>query len=153
MIETSKNYFVDGEAKSFLHPQDDLPAWAGKPFRRTIVEILRDFQKPIPNRFIKSKPIKGQKIQYVSWYSLVKILDFYAPGWDWQIRTHVGGNRTIVEGKLTIKALEGDFIREATGQESSEVDSYGDPSSNAEAMALRRCCAKFGLGLHLWEKS
>ncbi|WP_228016134.1 hypothetical protein [Synechocystis salina] len=28
----------------------------------------------------------------------------------------------------------------------------GDPSSNAEAMALRRCCAKFGLGRDLWRK-
>lgn len=25
-------------------------------------------------------------------------------------------------------------------------------TSNSEAMSLRRCCAKFGLGLALWEK-
>jgi hypothetical protein len=60
--------------------------------------------------------------------------------------------RTVIEGRLTLRAAEGNFVREATGTEDNEIDSWGDPSSNAEAMALRRCCAKFGLGLHLWEK-
>jgi hypothetical protein len=61
-------------------------------------------------------------------------------------------DRTVVEGRLTLRAAEGNFTREATGTEDNEIDSWGDPSSNAQAMALRRCCAKFGLGLHLWEK-
>jgi hypothetical protein len=29
---------------------------------------------------------------------------------------------------------------------------YGDPSSKAEAMALKRAAAKFGLGLYLYQK-
>jgi hypothetical protein len=126
-------------------------------FRRPIAEILEDFSKPIPARLIKKKPTyaKGQKtgdVGYVPWFTLIKLLEFYAPGFDWQVRSHFMGDRTVVEGKLTLKAAEGDFIREATGQEDSDCDGYGDPTSNAEAMALRRCCAKFGLGLHLWEK-
>ena len=123
-----------------------------KGFRRSILEILKDFQEPIPQRFIKTKTLKGQRIEFVSWYSYVKLLDFYAPGFGWEIRTKQIGDRTIVEGRLTILAEEGDFVREATGQEDQDTDSWGDPSSNAEAMALRRCCAKFGLGLHLWTK-
>ena len=123
-----------------------------KGFRRSILEILKDFQEPIPARFVKSKTLKGQKISFVSWYSYIKLLDFYAPGFRWEVRTKQIGDRTVVEGRLTILALEGDFTREATGQEDSDTDSWGDPSSNAESMALRRCCAKFGLGLHLWEK-
>ncbi|WLT40311.1 hypothetical protein NON20_24525 (plasmid) [Synechocystis sp. B12] len=39
------------------------------------------------------------------------------------------------------------MTRQATGTEDIDCNSYGDPSSNAEAMALRRCCAKFGLGV------
>lgn len=123
-----------------------------KGFRRSILEILADFQKPIPDRFIKTKVLKGQKIPFVSWYSYIKLLDFYAPGFNWQVRTHHNGDRTVVEGRLTILALEGDFFRESTGTEDNDLESWGDPSSNAEAMALRRCCAKFGLGLSLWEK-
>jgi hypothetical protein len=123
-----------------------------KGFRRSILEILTDFQHPIPDRFIKTKTLKGNKIRYVPWHCYIRLLEYYAPGFDWEVRTHVAGDRTVVEGRLTIRAMEGDFTREATGTEDNEVDSYGDPSSNAEAMALRRCCAKFGLGLHLWEK-
>jgi hypothetical protein len=129
-------------------------------FRRPILEILSDFSKPIPSRFIKKKPVfsrrngqlvKTGEVDYVSWSTYIKLLEYYAPGYDWEIRVQYLGDRTVVEGRLTIRAIEGDFVREATGQEESDVDGYGDPCSNAEASALRRCCAKFGLGLHLWE--
>ena len=33
-----------------------------------------------------------------------------------------------------------------------EVKGYGDPTSNAESMALRRAAAKFGLALALYDK-
>jgi hypothetical protein len=81
-----------------------------------------------------------------------RLLEYYAPGFSWEVCTHYNGDRTVIEGRLIIRAAEGNFVREATGTEDNEIDSWGDPSSNAEAMALRRCCAKFGLGLHLWEK-
>lgn len=123
-----------------------------KAFRRPILEILEDLQKPVPERFIKFKTLKGNKISFVPWYNLVKLVDFYAPGFDWQVKTSYCGDRTVVEGSLTLKAAEGDFTRQATGTELSDCDNYGDPTSNSEAMALRRCCAKLGLGLALWEK-
>jgi hypothetical protein len=131
-----------------------------KGYRRPILEILADLQKLIPKRFIKSKTLKGQCIDFVSWYSYIRLLEFYAPGFSWQVCTHYSGDslrpafgyRTVIEGRLTLPAAEGNFIREATGTEDNEIDSWSDPSSNAEAMVLRRCCAKFGLGLHLWEK-
>jgi hypothetical protein len=123
-----------------------------KGYQRPILEILADLQKPIPKRFIKSKTLKGQRIDFVSWYSYIRLLEYYVPGFSWEVRTHYNGDRTVIEGRLTLHAAEGSFVREATGTEDNEIDSWGDPSSNAEAMALRRCCAKFGLGLHLWEK-
>jgi hypothetical protein len=123
-----------------------------KGYQRPILEILRDFQKTVPKRFIKTKIIKGQRIDFVSWYSHIRLLEYYAPGFGWEVRTHCNGDRTVVEGRLAIRAAEGNFIREATGTEDNEIDTWGDPSSNAEAMSLRRCCAKFGLGLYLWEK-
>ncbi|MCG9893584.1 MAG: hypothetical protein MH252_21240 [Thermosynechococcaceae cyanobacterium MS004] len=147
-----------------------------KGFRRSILEILKDFREPIPERFIKTKILKGNKIYFVPWYNYIKLLEYFAPGFQWEVRTHYNGDRTVVEGKLTVLALEGDFVREATGTEENDIDAWGDPSSNAEAMALRRCCAKFvitpaittpslaeamalrrccakfGLGLYLWVK-
>lgn len=132
-----------------------------KEFRRPILEILEDFSKPIPPRFIKKKPVfkringkltKAGEVDYVPWATYIRLLDYYAPGFDWEVRVQYLGDRTVIEGKLTIKAAEGDFVREATGQEESDVDGYGDSTSNAEASALRRACAKLGLGLHLWEE-
>ena len=130
-------------------------------FRRPILDILQDFQKPIPQRLMKKKPIfkrkngqlfKAGEVDYVPWMTYIRLLEMYAPGYDWQVRVQYLGDRTVVEGRLMIRAAEGDFTRESTGQEESDVDGYGDPVSNSEASALRRCCAKFGLGLHLWEK-
>jgi hypothetical protein len=65
--------------------------------------------------------------------------------------TAIGG-RLILTVRITIQCAEGLVWREATGQEEEETNSYGDPSSNAESMALRRAASKFGLGLSLYDK-
>jgi hypothetical protein len=48
--------------------------------------------------------------------------------------------------------LEGVGYREATGTEDEEHKGYGDSSSNAEAMALKRAASKFGLALYLYHQ-
>jgi hypothetical protein len=60
--------------------------------------------------------------------------------------------RFVDTARITIPCLEGAVWREATGTEDEELRGYGDPSSNAEAMALKRAAAKFGLGLYLYQK-
>ncbi len=55
--------------------------------------------------------------------------------------------------RLSIPCLEGIVYREATGQEDETHETYGDSSSNAESMALRRASAKFGLGLYLYDQN
>jgi hypothetical protein len=62
------------------------------------------------------------------------------------------GGKLILTIRLSVPCLEGVVYREATGQEEEETTSYGDSSSNAESMALRRAAAKFGLGLYLYDK-
>jgi hypothetical protein len=62
-----------------------------KGYQRSILEILADLQKPIPKRFIKSKTLKGQRIDFVSWYSYIRLLEYYAPGFSWEVRTHYNG--------------------------------------------------------------
>ena len=63
------------------------------------------------------------------------------------------GAHCVVTVRISIPCLEGTVMREATGIEPLDVKGYGDPSSNAESMALRRAAAKFGLGLYLYEKA
>ena len=100
-----------------------------KEFRRPLIEIMSDLRKPIAPRFVKYKVIKGNKIKFVSWYDLNRLMDFYAPGWDWKIDTSFDGTKVCVLGQLTLKAREGDFTRSATGNADSNLDAYGDPYS------------------------
>ena len=139
------------ETTSSEEPRDPL-------LRRSIAEIIKDLSKPIPDRLINTKTIKGQAIRFITWQTAVRFLDHYAPGWSGEVRTvtEIGG-RVIVVYRISIPCLESYVYREATGQESDwdedEEVKYGDPSSNAEAMAFKRAAAKFGLGLHLYDKT
>lgn len=119
---------------------------------RSITEIISDLSKPIPRRLLRSKTVGGQKIFFLPWHTAVKFLDLYAPGWSYEIRHLVGiGGKLVLVSRISIPCTEGVIYREATGQEDEDVDKFGDPSSNAESMSLRRAAAKFGLGLGLYE--
>jgi hypothetical protein len=119
---------------------------------KPIAEIIKDLSKPIPARLLKSKTLGGQKVFFLPWHAAIKFLDLYAPGWSYEIRHLTGiGGKLVIVSRISIPCVEGVVYREATGQEDEDVDKYGDPSSNAESMSLRRAAAKFGLGLHLYE--
>lgn len=120
---------------------------------RSIRDIIKDLSKPVAKRHLKTRKQGNQQIEYISWYDAVKYLDHYAPGWTYEVRSiqSVAG-KLILTTRITIPCLEGEVFREATGQEDEAHDKFGDSSSNAESMALRRCGAKFGLGLSLYEK-
>lgn len=120
---------------------------------RSIREIVKDLSKPVAKRHLRTRKQGGKELTYISWYDAVKYLDHYAPGWCYEVRSmdSVAG-KLILTIRLSIPCLEGNVYREATGQEEEETTSYGDSSSNAESMALRRAAAKFGLGLYLYDK-
>jgi hypothetical protein len=68
----------------------------------------------------------GQAIAYIPWHTANKILDKYAPGWTWEIRSvqlngvRVSGAehyRLFLVGRLTLPTQEGNVYREATGTE------------------------------------
>jgi hypothetical protein len=120
---------------------------------RSIRDIVKDLSKPVANRHLRTRKQGGKELTYISWYDAVKYLDHYAPGWNYEVRRldSIAG-KLILTIRLSIPSLEGIVFREATGQEEEETTSYGDSSSNAESMALRRAAAKFGLGLYLYDK-
>lgn len=127
-----------------------------KPHARPLAEILADLSKPIAPQHLKEKKRGGAILQFIAWYTAIKYLDYYAPGWKSEVRSVVWfDGRIVLTVRLTIVAAEGEFWREATGTEEEPEEGekmYGDPSSNAESMALRRAAAKFNLGLYLYEK-
>lgn len=120
---------------------------------RSIRDIVKDLSKPVAKRHLRTRKQGGKELTYIAWHDAVKYLDHYAPGWCYEVRRidSIGG-KLILTIRLSIPCIEGIIYREATGQEDESTDSYGDPSSNAESMALRRACAKFGLGLDLYNQ-
>ncbi|HVE58170.1 MAG TPA: Rad52/Rad22 family DNA repair protein [Pyrinomonadaceae bacterium] len=120
---------------------------------RSIREIVKDLSKPIAQKHLRKRRQGGKEIVYLAWHDAVKYLDHFAPGWCYEIRSidSIGG-KLILTIRLSIPSLEGIIYREATGQEDETLDAYGDSSSNAESMALRRAAAKFGLGLALYDQ-
>lgn len=120
---------------------------------RSIRDIIKDLRKPISPRHLRTRKQGGKELTYISWHDAIKYLDHYAPGWCYEVRNvaSIGGS-LVITVRISILCAEGIIWREATGQEEEETNSYGNPSSNAESMALRRAASKFGLGLYLYEK-
>lgn len=141
-------------------PTKDRPAKAstnGTPSNpamlRPLQDIVDDLHKDVPARMLKNKKMGGNQITFIPWYRAAKIMDFYAPGWEYEITDKtITGTHIMLTVRVYLNAKEGRFYREATGIEALEVKGYGDPSSNAESMAFRRACAKWGLGINLYEK-
>lgn len=121
---------------------------------RTLAAILEDLKKPIPERLLAHKTLKGNRITFCPWHRVVKILDFYTAGrWTYEVREKmITATHIMITVRITIHAADATIFRDGTGIESLEVKGYGDFSSNAESMALRRAAAKLGLGLHLYDK-
>jgi hypothetical protein len=120
---------------------------------RSIREIVADLSKPIAQKHLKSKKQGGNTITFIPWYNAVKYLDHFAPGWSYSVKSieHIK-EQVVLVVEIAIPCAEGVVTRQATGNENDVTSSYGDPFSNAESMALRRAAAKYGLGLHLYDK-
>jgi hypothetical protein len=124
-----------------------------EPREWSLEQIEQVLSRPIPDSLLRVKEIKGNKITYLPWYEANKILSKYCPGWSWEVtKMETANGRLFIVGRLTIPTAKGLVFRESCGNESLNCSSYGDPSSNAESMAFRRCCARFGLGLYLYDK-
>jgi len=124
-------------------------------FRRPLESILENLRQPIPKRFIQTKPQKNKggkniNLKFCTWYNVIRILEARAPGFEYDCTPYFDQNKTVVKATITIHGSDGSLSRSALGLESSAVDSWGDPTSNASSMALRRAAAEFGLGLHLY---
>ncbi|MBW4552147.1 MAG: RAD52 family DNA repair protein [Aphanocapsa sp. GSE-SYN-MK-11-07L] len=131
------------------------------PSEWSLSQIQEALKRPLPQTMLATRKQGDTILEYIPWHTVSRILDKYAPGWTWQItgihttsssEASAAENRLFLTGRLTIPTSEGNLYREATGTELLTCSGYGDPSSNAESMAFRRCAAKFGLGLYLYEK-
>lgn len=136
--------------------------------KRPITEIIADLSKTIPDKYLDyirgKKTQSGKKIWYIPWHKAVILLNHCTGGhWDYEIKNiTLSPEHLFLIARITIYAQEGNFYKEASGMEflrfkkadGTILDKLpiGDPSSNAESMALRRAAAKFGLALYLYNE-
>jgi hypothetical protein len=144
MAETALSTEEFEETVDFTESKNEL---------RSIREIVKDLSKPVAKRHLRNRKQGGKEIKYIAWHDAIKYLDHYAGGWNYEIRSMDSlGGKLILTVRLSIPCAEGIVYREATGQEDEDKETYGDSSSNAESMALRRAASKFGLGLYLYDQ-
>ena len=163
----------NGNGNGTLTPPSTVGEWS-------IAQIIAALSRPLPKSMLETRKQGGKQIEYISWHTANKILDKYAPGWNWSImRIETTPDRIFIVGRLSIPCADGLIYREATGTELLKDEkeiwigdkdnrqpvkddlgrirteprelAYGDPSSNAESMAFRRAAARFGLGLYLYD--
>lgn len=72
-----------------------------KEYRRPITEILHDLAQPVPKRFIEQRKQGGVMLDYIPWFNGVKLLDYFAPGWQGQI-----GQLLTTSDRLVLTALK-----------------------------------------------
>lgn len=82
-------------------------------------------------------------------------MNLHAPEWSGEVRniTYSADGKTVsVVYRVTIYGTDAEIFRESTGTALVDEQGYGDAVQKAEAMAFRRACARFGLGLHLYHE-
>ena len=122
-------------------------------FRRPLAQILSDLSKPVPERLLRHRVLtkEGKTLNYIPWYHVARLMDLYAPGWEGSVKQiqQING-LVVVTYAVTIHTSDGSFTREATGQEDLDRN-FADAVCSAEQQAFKRACARFGLGLDLYE--
>ncbi|KAK7819600.1 DNA repair RAD52-like protein 1, mitochondrial [Quercus suber] len=134
----------------------EAAASASSGISRPLSEILKELNKRVPDSLVKVFRSENDfSIKYVPWHVMNRILNLHAPEWSGEVRsiTYSGDAKSVsVVYRVTLYGTDAEIYRESTGTASVDDTSYGDPVQKAEAMAFRRACARFGLGLHLYHE-
>lgn len=124
-----------------------------------IEQIEYALSRPLPDAMLGTKPKKNSKtgkvthLPFIPWHKANRVLSKYAPGWSGRVvEIRQIGDELILIYEISIPTAHGDVIRQATGSESLSCGSFGEVAANAESQAFRRACARFGLGLYLYDR-
>ncbi|XVF29804.1 hypothetical protein REPUB_Repub16aG0002600 [Reevesia pubescens] len=122
---------------------------------RPLSDILKELNKKVPDSLLKLRIEDGFTIKYIPWHIVNRIMNLHAPEWSGEVRSitySADGKSVSVVYRVTLYGTDAEIYRESTGTTSVDDPGYGDPVQKAEAMAFRRACARFGLGLHLYHE-
>lgn len=122
----------------------------------TLQQILQELRKPVDPKYISVKKVPTKKGEFTADYihhaDIRDLLDERAPGWSSERAVFHAGGKLYVRVTLTLIGSDGTCVRSGLGCEDDDEDGYGDPSSNADAMALRRAAMDAGLAREMWKK-
>ena len=106
----------------------------------------RDLLEPFSEKVVKKVDKGFGPIDYVSWTDKIQRLLMVLGGFDWDVSDPFlsGEEKEPVGIRGTLKVTIDDIPRSVSGLGS------GRDVKKAETDAFSRCCAKIGLGLHLW---
>ncbi|KAK4256386.1 hypothetical protein QN277_009260 [Acacia crassicarpa] len=123
---------------------------------RPLSEVLKELNKKVPDSLVKTRVEQdGFPIKYIPWHVVNRIMNLHATEWSGEVRNisyGADGKTVSVVYRVTIYGTDAEIYRESTGTASLDDTNYGDPVQKAEAMAFRRACARFGLGLYLYHE-
>ncbi len=115
--------------------------------------VLQSIAAPVPAGMIGALEKKNNRtgastsFPFIRWNVAAELMDERAPGWCSEIvRIHGETATASCTVRVTIPLPSGGAIwREATGTDDEPDSTYGEPLDRAEAAALKRAFAKFGL--------
>ena len=114
------------------------PTYAGE---WTIAQIIEALSRPLPESMLEERKQGGATIVYIPWYTVNKVLDKYAIGWSWEVRSiHTTADRLFLIGRLSIPTSHGVVWREATGTETLKEEKMikvPNPDRPSEKVILR----------------
>ncbi|KAK9205345.1 hypothetical protein WN943_015612 [Citrus x changshan-huyou] len=173
---SSKSSPAFSSSPETLNDENDAVPTSG--ISRPLSEILKELNKNVPNSLIKIRVEDGFSMKYIPWHIVNRIMNLHAPEWSGEVRNitySVDGKTVSVVYRVTIYGTDAErciatigrssciatigrrsivslVVRESTGTALVDEQGYGDAVQKAEAMAFRRACARFGLGLHLYHE-
>ncbi|PON95135.1 cobalt ion binding protein [Trema orientale] len=152
---TSSSPSSSGSATAKEAELDQEDPFVSSGISRPLSEILKQLNKKVPDSLVKVRLEDGFSSKYVPWHIVNRIMNLHAPEWSGEIRSisySPDGKSVSVVYRVTLYGTDAEIFRESTGTATLDDTSYGDPIQKAEAMAFRRACARFGLGLHLYHE-
>ncbi|BFG40436.1 uncharacterized protein Pyn_12932 [Prunus yedoensis var. nudiflora] len=153
-LASSSNAEVRREKQADEEAEDDGFA-VSSGISRPLSEILKQLNKKVPDSLVKTRSESGFTSKYIPWHIVNRIMNLHAPEWSGEVRsiTYSADAKSVsVVYRVTLYGTDAEIFRESTGTASVDDTSFGDPVQKAEAMAFRRACARFGLGLHLYHE-
>jgi predicted flap endonuclease-1-like 5' DNA nuclease len=123
------------------------------PSKKTYEELHALLAEPTPKELIKHKTQGGARIPFVNITAAHDLLDARVGVGNWSVEIlsgHQIGSQYVMHVRAWIYASNGDFKQDATGFEETDLDKFGDTSSNAFAMAVKRAFEHHGLCRDLW---